>query len=185
MIIETLQLFANGTFVADFDDATYYTEFWNGFSNDEAYLSIYCGDYSGTNSAQIFITSIDGDSLSDLKLRDSDAPVLKVDIKEYDETNLPIGIVNIPYPIYSSSALDSYDGQTSVNISVFYNYLSSNRCMYDIKDDCFIPDRSGIYTIIYSTIDRSGNKCEKRFNVNVADTFADIIIVLDDNCQTS
>lgn len=149
--------------ITDLDSTKFYTDLWNGFTTGEAYLSIYAGDYFGTNSAKLFIKDINGVDLSVNRLDDRTAPNLTVDFGEINSTALPDAVVGYSYPVFKAKALDSIDGETEVKTSVYYNYSSSNRSLCNIVNGRVNITRSGIYTIIYETSDASGNKTKQSY----------------------
>ena len=61
---ETKGVYSSEGMVTDLDSPDYYTDKWLGFSADAAYLSIYAGNYTDSDSAKIFITDIAGFDLS-------------------------------------------------------------------------------------------------------------------------
>ncbi|MBQ8685738.1 MAG: hypothetical protein IJ514_06185 [Clostridia bacterium] len=165
------ELLDRNSFVIDMDSPDYFLDFWNGFTAGEAYLSIYFGDYTGTTSARIFVSDIDGNDLSTQKLYDTQGP--KLDIQLSESGVLP-AIKGIPYPVYGADALDSYDGVCEVKTNVYYNYGSTHRKLYDIKNGRFTPDREGYYTIVYEAKDHSGNVTTEKLVVWADDEAAEM-----------
>lgn len=175
---ETKEIYIGNHLIIDLDSTEYFTELWSGFTTGEAYLSLYFGEYSDTDSARVFIEDIDGNDLSNTDFYDVDAPKITVD--EPDE-GIYDGLVGLEYPIFSANALDSYDGTVPVKTSVYYNYYSNYRQLVDIKDEKFIPDREGFYSLIYSAEDTSGNQTTQIVTVFVVEKSEDIKFVLADS----
>lgn len=168
--------------ITDLDSTKFYTDMWSGFTTGEAYLSIYAGDYLGTNPAKLFIKDINGVDLRVNRLDDKTAPKLTVDFGDVDSNALPDAVVGYSYPVFSAKALDSIDGETEVKTYVYYNYNSSNRSLCNIVDGRVNITRSGIYTMIYETCDGSGNKATQSYTfvakTNAEDMTASLVGVL-------
>lgn len=154
-------------FVADLDSKEFYSRIWEGFSDGKAYLTMWGEDYTGKNSAKIFIYDIAGDKLNDTKLVDSEAPVLTIDYLGLNKNSLPNGIVGYPYPLFEATAKDVVDAYCEVSSLVYYNYNSFNRSICNVKDGKFIPTRSGEYTVVNKASDKSGNVVEEIYTIDV------------------
>lgn len=178
----TKELYVGSSLVIDFDNPKYFTELWEGFDTGEAILSVYFGNYAGSDSARIFFEDIDGNDLSDNDLYDAGAPEITV---EEPEEGIYDGVVGYAYPVFGASAMDSYDGALSVNTSVYYNYNSNYRQLMNIENDKFIPDREGFYSLVYEAEDFSGNQTTKIVNVRVVADAEDMLIELTDVKETA
>lgn len=160
----TKEIYVGNRLVIDLDNADYFSEFWNGFTTGEAYLSVYFGNYAGSNSARLFISDIDGTDLSDTSLYDDGAPEISV---EEPEEGIYKGVVGYPYSVFDAVGMDSYDGELPVKASVYYNYYSNYRQLINIEEGKFIPDREGFYSMVYVAKDSSGNETTKIITTHV------------------
>ena len=172
------EMYCSNQLVIDLDSTEYFTELWKGFTTGEAYLSLYFGEYSDTDCARVFIEDIDGNDLSNTDFYDVDAP--KITVQEPEE-GIYDGLVGLEYPIFSASAVDSYDGMVPVNTSVYYNYYSNYRQSVDITDEKFVPDREGFYSLVYTAEDTSGNQSTQIVTVFIVEQSEDIKFILADS----
>ena len=168
----TMSIYHNKTgFVVDLDNPAYFTQLWEGFTTGEAYLSVYFSDYTGSNTAKLLIHEIDGEKPTATKLYDDGKPEITV---ETPETGVYNGVIGLKYPIFSASALDSYDGKLNVQATVYYNYMSTHRLLVENNDGYFTPTRGGNYFIVYTAEDAAGNVATKEVTVKVSDKTEDI-----------
>ncbi len=156
---KTISPSSNGMIV-DLDEPLFFDNLWDGFTTGEVYLSVSADNYVGT-SFSFIITNILGEDLTKNTFLDQIAPKLDVDTPE----EVPAAIVGKPYKLFSATSVDDIDGVADVATVVYRNYYSSNPVMVNVKDQAFIPTEKGIYTIIYKTLDKSGNV--NTINVNV------------------
>ncbi len=164
--------------IADLDEPLMFDEMWGGFETGDVYLTIQAYEFE-SNSMSFFITEIFGEDLSLPSYTDNDAPVLHVDLEDYTETTLPTAVKDLPYSVFKASAQDLLDGETDVNVKVYYDFRSSNRTTVEIKDNAFIPTKTGEYTIEYSSSDLSGNTTRKYLTVNAIASRKELTLSLD------
>jgi hypothetical protein len=151
------------TLIVDLDEPSYFDNPWRGFTTGEAYLTI-----TGINQTKTFnyvITEIDGHDLTSNNFSDDTVPLINVNMGSFNENNLIHAIVGEPYPVFSASATDAYDGELPVNIQVYYNYRSQSRGLKSIINNCFTPAYEGEYSIVYTAFDSFGNKAEKVIDI--------------------
>lgn len=152
--------------ISDFNDAKYVFNYWNGFPSGKARLSIICDDYV-QDTADFVVTSVLGTDLTQKTVLDDQAPVITVE-KEYKE--MPNAVYEqggaYSYPVPVASAYDAFDGETDVDVTVWYNYGGGNTVMLDIVDGKFKTEHPGRYAIRYRSMDKQGNLSEKLLYVN-------------------
>ena len=170
--------------VTDLDSKQFYYRLWDGFSDGKAYLSMWAEDYTSKNPAKVFIYDIAGDNLTDTKLIDKEAPVIKVDYLGLDKDSLPNGIVGYPYPLLSATSKDVVDAYCDVTSLVYYNYNSSNRALCNVVDGKFTPTRSGKYTVINQAVDKSGNIAEEIYTIDVVSEEYEVNISVSNTIKT-
>ncbi len=133
---------------------------FKGFRTGEVYLSIEVKNYIA-NVANIDIASlggVSGEEIAKVDMRDSKAPIIEVPESLSDdkavaaigeEIRVPDAMVyDLSLPIGTKadvSVYSSYDPSSNKNVSV------------GLKDGKFTPDKAGIYTVVYSAKDSSGN----------------------------
>ena len=146
--------------VVDLDDKVCFENTWNGFTTGECLVSVFAEDFN-TSEGEIFIRSIvgeSGDDFADNIVYDNRAPIVSVDYGGYNLENLPFAIKGEKYPIYDATAMDILGNVRAISKDVYYNYYSNVREKVEIRDNCFIPHKTGAYTIVYTAIDYFGNK---------------------------
>lgn len=147
---------------------------FKGFTSNEVKISLSFPSLLGEQGS-IIVYNIAGISLGRDKLEDTQAPIIKIDFGKYiyDEKNpnnstLPYGIKDKPYKIFSAYAYDMIEGElSSLNIEVFDNESKK----IDIKQGCFTPKKSGMYSVHYSITDNSKNASLKIVKVLVKDAY--------------
>lgn len=158
---ETKQVFANGKFVCDFDDKTYFDTIWSGFPSGFATLKVFASSYRST-SANFCLTSVSGVDLSVNRFFDTEAPALSF---PNDWANLPSARYGKGerYPILEASAFDTICGNVPVTVHPFYLETSSAPISLPIKDGYFPTEKPGDYAVTYEARDYSGNIASKTF----------------------
>lgn len=154
---ETRCIYANDTFIIDLDSPQYFSKLWSGFTSGRVKVTVSADHYTAT-VAEFFVTHLKGVDLSQEKLIDDNAPEITVDTP-YDVA--PPAKVGTKYPVPEAAAKDDYSGIRPVKREIRYNFNSSNSVTVEEKDGCFIPDREGMYAIVYTACDRSGNQAKK------------------------
>ncbi len=154
--------------VVDLDDYKVFNDLWGGFTTGEVYLSISATNYQ-SGSCRLVLTSILGvseSSMQSLEFSDDVAPVLTVDHQGYDVA--PTAYVNKPYPVYTATALDSYDGETEVDVAVYKDYGTQQATQVTLTDGKFTPTSEGVYTVEYVAKDKTGNVSSETVEVTAS-----------------
>lgn len=154
--------------VADLDDPAQFDNVWSGFQNGKVILSVNMSSYRSLSS-NIVITNIAGDDLTQDYARDRFAPSISVDLAGYGEDNLPQARVGSEYPLFDAVAVDETDGEVICDASVWYNYASEQtRTRVTTNGNSFTPTQEGVYTVVYSATDYSGNVSNRAYDVTAA-----------------
>lgn len=161
-------IYINGKFVIDLDNQKYFSDLWTGFVSNKVKLSIWADSYS-SSTANFVITKIKGVDLANEFMPENEGPQIYVDT-EY--TKMPNAKVGTAYKIPVATAYDDYSGESQVKVSVWYNLTSEQSAyMVNVQNGCFVPERTGVYAILYEAQDSLGNKSQKvlwlRANVEV------------------
>lgn len=178
--------YSYGNQVIDFDSAKCFSEssLFKGFTTGEVYMSISVqylqGDY-----AKLMVTEAGGVSLGDAWIDDTTAPRIGVDYGAYTENSIPVGMVNVAYPIFAADAFDSVDGKLDVSVKVFKDYQTSNQTEIAVTEGKFLPTSAGLYTISYKATDKSGNVCEKTALVTVENELPDFAYAFEKTLKTA
>ncbi len=147
--------------ICDLDEQMFFDTLWKGFKTGEAYISIWAENY--VNSSFTFIIdNIAGYDLTKTDYLDEGKPIIEI---ETPQAGVPSAIVGNEYKIFSSVATDAVDGKLNQTITVYRNYASSNPVSVNVVGGVFVPDKAGIYTILYTAIDRSGNSVSEQIEV--------------------
>ena len=156
--------------VIDLDSLQCFSEnaLFKGFSTGEVYLSVSV-QYLQSESARLLVKEINGVSMEEKWINDVTAPKLSVNFGKYALNNLPKGEVGTWYPVFSADAFDSVDGRVDVTVNAFKDYQTASQREYPVTDNRFMPDSSGIYTIVYTATDKSGNTAEYSVRIEVVD----------------
>ena len=149
--------------VTDLDDPYFYSNLWNGFALDEAYVSIKAESYQKEKFNFIITDFIGSDDLTSDRYDDEGAPRIEIDTEEYGQ-DVPNAVVGKPYPVFAASAYDSEDGDIPVAVNVYRNY-TSNRVNEGVTHGCFVPTMETRYTIEYSAKDASGNEAVETITI--------------------
>ncbi len=153
--------------IIDLDDATYFTDLWQGFTTGECFISVYAEMYQATH-VNLVVTELFGLDLSAEGFADVQKPVITVDTAGMDENALPNARQGTEYRLFPAEAYDVQDGICEVETYVTYSY-NGRDINVDVNDGAFVPTRAGEYTIVYRTSDRSGNKAEKKLTITCPD----------------
>lgn len=150
--------------VSQLNSAQYYETLWNGFPSGKARLRVSASGYSGA-TANFCITDVFGyDSLADSTFEDTEGPEIYIDTDYETMPNAEAGF-DKPYPVPSATAFDTYSGVCDVDTQVFLDYASGTPISVSMTQDGFIPDRIGLYTILYTARDAFGKTSWKELSV--------------------
>ena len=162
-----------GTKFLDLDASSDFSTPWNGFTTGECYMSIYGEGFSGS-TANLILSEAFGVDLSSPYNIDTSAPIMTFD-KTFENDILPLGIVDVEYPLFSATAYDTKNGEIEVQKKVFRSYYDEkNKTELDCYGDVFTPFLEGKYYVEYSATDFSGNCSVKVFEVDVLKQALDI-----------
>ena len=152
--------------VSDWDDNRLYDEPWAGFTTGEAYLSISATNYKATTCRFVVtdLLGVDKETIVENSFKDDNAPVISVEMEDYEQA--PAAIVGVAYPVFAAKASDNYDGDVDVSVSVWKNYKGSNATRISLIDGKFVPEQEDTYSIVYKAVDKMGNVSEKEVEVS-------------------
>lgn len=166
---------SNGMII-DLDEPMFFDELWQGFTTGEVYVNISAENYV-SSSFNFIITDILDEDLENTEFVDQVSPWIDINFPEGD--NVPSAIVGEEYKIFEAQAFDAINGKIAPRVVVYRNYHSSNPVMMKVDSGAFVPDKEGLYTILYKAVDRSGNVCEEKIDV-YSKSESDLDIVLTD-----
>lgn len=154
---------------------------WNGFTTGEVRLSFSFQTINPSAKAAIYLFTLNGQDLTGEEIVDTTAPVVKT-ADENLADGVPEGEVSRPYKIFNATAYDALDGKLDAS-QIAVNVLKPDgetSCPPD-SDGYFTPDEAGIYTIVWSISDSSGNPGEYLLPVTVRGKLADLQITVENN----
>ena len=159
-----------GNQVIDLDSLQCFSEnaLFGGFSTGEVYLSVSV-QYLQGESARLLVGEVNGVSLAQEWIDDETAPKIGVDYGGYDLSSLPQGEVGTAYPVFASDAYDAVEGAVATDVSVYKDYQTAAQRQIAVENGAFLPDESGVYTVVYTAADHSGNSSEVTVQVTVAE----------------
>ena len=148
-------------FIADFPNNE-----WEGFTTGECWLSLYVTGYVSTDTTIPFsgmILEIDGEdftgnesgSFSTSIVTETNSQI--IDFAEYESAkNVPKAMVGYAYKVFDSN-FNSIYGNEKLYTNVYYAYNSSSKYEVPVFNGTFVPDKVGVYTIVYTAVDVFGN----------------------------
>lgn len=165
---------------------------WKGFTTGEARLTIWAETYTTTNVLLPFngvIFEIDGQDLSKGVGEDGSVSLHKItevngaeiDFGEYESAKqIPNAMVGFKYKVFDSSVKPIY-GDVDSYVRVYYGYGTSTRYEVPVIDGCFVPDNVGVYSIVYTVVDKYGNVNNTNIDVNaIADDVKTLEVTVPD-----
>ena len=182
--LETNCVYANDRLVTMLSsEAIYGTNLWKGFTTDECLLTIEGMEYNAS-SLNLAITKIGEDvvaedgvinsQFSENEFRDTQAPVISV---EMPADKCPSAIAGMAYLTFKASAVDDYTKSLTVKTEVFYNFGTDKQIQLCVENAAFVPFQSGIYTIVYSSVDAYGNVGKTTISVTADEANAETLKV--------
>lgn len=96
-------------------------------------------------------------------------PSIMLDSGAYSADNVPNAVQNKPYKIFAATAKDMFGAELDVEAKVYLFYSSQTRSRIYLEKDLFTPTCTGIYTVEYTAVDRTGNLSKLTYNVNCLD----------------
>lgn len=151
---------------------------FKGFTTGEVRLSISASGYIG-NSCGIAIRSIYGVDLTKQKSYDTTKPQIMVDTDEYTQEDMPTAEVGKAYEVFKAMAQDNQQKNVALYTSVYYILGSVRAYNVSISNGSFLPDKEGIYEIVYVADDGAGNIAEKRIYVEAINDVRNPEIILE------
>ena len=167
-------------FMNDLDYPDFYkANGWKGFKNDKCYLTITPFNFSNSKG-RILIKSVGTFDFTSGEMPDNEKPVINIDYKGHQKTQLPKAVLNECYPIFNSKVTDNFDKDLKANVRVTYRDTINNQDIdVSIKDNKFLASKSGTYYINYTAKDRSGNIAEPvSLRVKTTNTVDDVDLSL-------
>lgn len=163
----------------DFDDAGAlgYSNIWSGFTTGEVYLK-----FEFTNSAKteaIYIEKIAGKSAADFAAEELKNETCFIVVSDYAPDAMPDGVVNCAYPI-PEYLVNSKISDIKVDVKL---YCGSQDITDAIKNNSFVPDKTGNYSIVYSATDNLGKDIIKTYTFKVSETKTPIEVTIGD-CES-
>ena len=158
---KTIAPSSNGMII-DLDEPMFFDNLWSGFTTGEVYVSVWADNYVNS-SFSFIVTGILEEDLSLNTFIDDVEPIIQVDLPEGD--NVPSAIVGEDYRVFRANSYDAVDGAVDTFVTVYRNYYSSNPVMVNVTDGVFVPDRNGLYTILYTAVDSSGSQSQIRVDI--------------------
>lgn len=109
------------------------------------------------------------------------APTITVEVPDgYDVNNAPNAVRDLPYKVFSASAVDVFGKEVDVITKVYAHYDSESKSLLGVDGDTFTPSSYGVFTVEYSASDAHGNIAKVLYDVECKEKDA-LEIVLDDS----
>lgn len=154
-----------GTEVIAFDDKRFFDKplygyyLWEGFKGSHVKVRIRADEYLSSYMT-IGITSLLGCDLSAKYIAGNKSAEPMVDTGAYGEGNYPLAEVGRPYPLFPAKTCSNYTRE-NLSVRVFTGYGSEFKSDVNVADGCFLPERTGVYTIEYKATDAYGDTSVK------------------------
>lgn len=163
---------SNTTFVTDLkSDVIYGNTLWDGFTTGEAYLTLQATNYNA-DTCNLFIKDLANEAVTSYAsniYKDEEGPEITIDLKGFDENNLPVGQVNQKFTLFEATAYDNFDKDVEVKKAVYLNRGLSNECKIDVVDNAFTPKYNATYDVVYTAKDLSGNVSSEILKVTISE----------------
>lgn len=157
-------VYINGSLLADFDSAEFFTKIWDGFDSDSFRLSVSAEALSG--QAHFIVTNVLGQSTRGEYLCDTTAPTLTI-----ERTEIPTGKVGLAFPLPPAIVSDNASrAETSVRV------VHKDGREYAVEDNKFTPDQVGKYIVTYTATDAMGNQTSKTVNLYVENDIVELTV---------
>lgn len=154
----------SSTLVADLRDSDRMSGIFQGFKSGKVVLSVTAASEGFNNKdAGFLITDFGGLDFSQSEWIDDQAPLLTIDTKGYEHSELPRAELFCPYPVFSASAFDKFDGaigSSSAEKTVEIDVRKAGGERVQTQNGFFTPTETGVYEIVYKAIDDSENLAE-------------------------
>lgn len=179
----------NKRLIADLANETIYPKNpFKGFKGTEVYLSISASNFI-LNSANLEIASLgglEGGEMLSASMNDEKAPIIElpealkkggISIARYEQIEIPDALVyDISIPYGTTATKTVYYG---------YNPNSSNNVLQPLSNGKFTPNKTGVYTVIYSATDASGNVGTARVDLQCQNVANNKAVTLDVQSQVN
>lgn len=152
------QVFANGKFVCDFDDKTYFSTIWGGLPSGKAKLSVFASSYLSA-TANFVLREVKGIDLASNKFVDNEAPSIQLSIPADSLPTARYG-KGERYPIPEATAYDAVCGSVQVKATPYGRYTTNQPIVLSVKDGRFPTEEAGVYAIVYTAKDYLGNEAK-------------------------
>ncbi|MBQ8374852.1 MAG: hypothetical protein IJX98_04680 [Clostridia bacterium] len=162
--------------IADLDDENVFGEknVWNGFTADEAFLSVSADRYVSEKFSFVF-RSIHGDTLQNAVNDVAYSTTISVEDGGID---YPDATVGKSYPVYEATAYHIKQGALPVQTRVYFGYDTGARFELRVKDGRFTPVAEGVYTVEYTATDKFGDKTVKLIQIAAKNSDQDLTVSL-------
>ncbi|MBQ8294942.1 MAG: hypothetical protein IJX87_00750 [Clostridia bacterium] len=161
----------------DFDDISFQTDPWGGFTTGEVYMSLHCENYN-SDYMNLLLMNIGGQDLSRESIEDKEGPTIHLKKDGLSEAEQGKGYAGMRYPVAEAAAVDTYShGTVKTDVRAYYNYsrITGEYTDFDgtysyelpIKDGYIQTQYPGNYAICYRSVDWYGNKTEKVVSIKV------------------
>ena len=176
--LDTFEVYIQSKKIIDLNDPNDFEVPWKGFTNNKVYVSVGAEMVDNT-TADMVITNVFGVDLSAEHVSNTDAPEITVDFSGYQESKLPVAVVDKPYQIFAAKG-DATTNRHGVVAKVYYNYGDEAfRKDVLVKDGVFTPKMVGKYTIEYTATDIYGMTTIKCVDVSCVKSVPAISINVD------
>lgn len=160
---EEKAVYTNTNLIADFDDPTFYSTLWEGFTSNEVVLSMSASGYTSSMANFVILSALGQDFTQDT-IFDTEAPTITIDAP----STLPQAKAGYSYPVFNAKAIDSMDGECDISVHAYYYFGGGTPLQLPIEDGRFQTARDGLYFLRYEAKDKSGNLASKTLNISTS-----------------
>ena len=161
--------------VADLDDPAHFERPWSGFTTGEVTMSFRAEGVKSKTG--LLLMSVDGVVFNGENQEDNRPPL--IEIEKFAETSLPKAKVGVAYKLPSVVATDSVSAVVGTSAKVYFGEEE-----IAVAEGAFVPDRIGVYTVVYEAYDAFGNIAMKSAAVTATSTLDTPKIVLEGDLAT-
>ncbi len=150
-----------GAKIADYDDVLFFSKPWGGFTTGEVKVSIKAYGYVDT-TFNFAVTQLGDQDLSAEDIENDKLPEIVIDTGDYEQSEMPVGIVGNDYPVFDAVAYDVNDGIIIPSVCAYFAYNSDTAVNINIADDNTVKlDKAGKYSLVYTAVNSLGYKAVK------------------------
>lgn len=160
---ETKRIYIGNKLVCDLDDSEHFVSAWDGFTSDEAELTVTLRDMYGDGAA-VLIDEVDGKRIAESYYLDCLTPTISA---AFDERDTPKAIVGKKFPVLPVTVADNMDKAPRSSVTV----RDASGAEIAVTDGAFVPEHAGRYTLTYTASDYTGNTVSREF---VVEAFASV-----------